>query len=55
MTILSHNEIELLEASIKGNTTAFDSIVKKYQSFVCAITYSAVADVEKSEDMAQDN
>jgi RNA polymerase sigma factor (sigma-70 family) len=54
MTILSHNEIELLEASINGNAAAFESIVKKYQSFVCAITYSAVADVEKSEDMAQE-
>ncbi|MBN1973062.1 MAG: sigma-70 family RNA polymerase sigma factor [Sedimentisphaerales bacterium] len=54
MTILSHNEIELLEASIKGNTAAFESVVKKYQSFVCAITYSAIADVEKSEDMAQE-
>jgi RNA polymerase sigma factor (sigma-70 family) len=54
MTILLHNEIELLEASIKGNAAAFESIVKKYQSFVCAITYSAIADVGKSEDMAQE-
>ncbi len=54
MASLSHNEIKLLEASIQGNTAAFESIVKKYQSFVCAITYSAIPDVEKSEDMAQE-
>ena len=48
------SEIELLKASIQGNTTAFESIVKKYQSLVCAITFSAIPDVEKSEDMAQD-
>ena len=54
MANLSHNEIELLKASIQGNTVAFESIVKKYQSYVCAITYSAIPDVEKSEDMAQE-
>ena len=50
----SQNEIELLEASIRGSTAAFESIVKKYQSFVCAITFSAIPDVEKSEDLAQE-
>lgn len=54
MANLSYNEIELLKASIQGNTAAFESIVKKYQSYVCAITYSAIPDVEKSEDMAQE-
>ncbi|MEJ2647338.1 MAG: sigma-70 family RNA polymerase sigma factor [Sedimentisphaerales bacterium] len=50
----SQNEIELLEASIRGSTAAFESIVRKYQSFVCAITFSAIPDVEKSEDLAQE-
>ncbi len=54
MANLSNNEIELLKASIQGNTAAFESIVKKYQSYVCAITYSAIPDMEKSEDMAQE-
>ena len=49
-----YNEIELLKASIKGNTSAFETIVKKYQSLVCAITFSAIPDVEKSEDLAQE-
>jgi len=48
------NEIELLKASAKGDTAAFETIVRKYQSFVCAITYSATGDVEKSEELAQE-
>lgn len=48
------NEIELLKASAEGDAAAFEAIVKKYQSFICAITYSATGDVEKSEELAQE-
>jgi len=48
------NEVALLQASAEGDAVAFETIVKKYQSFVCAITYSATGDVEKSEDLAQE-
>jgi len=48
------NEIEFLKASAKGDTVAFETIVKKYQSFICAITFSATGDVEKSEELAQE-
>jgi len=48
------NEIELLKASAKGDAAAFEAIVRKYQSFICAITYSATGDVEKSEELAQE-
>ena len=48
----SQNEIELLEASIRGDTNAFESIVRKYQSLVCAITFSAIPDVEKTKTWA---
>jgi len=48
------NEIEFLKASVKGDTVAFETIVKKYQSFICAITFSATGDVEKSEELAQE-
>jgi RNA polymerase sigma factor (sigma-70 family) len=54
MSNSSQNEIELLEASIQGSADAFEAIVKKYQSFVCAITFSATADIGKSEDIAQE-
>ena len=49
-----HNEIELLKASMQGDTVAFETIVKVYQSIICAITYSATGDVGKSEELAQE-
>ena len=48
------NEIELLRASVKGDATAFETIIKKYQSLVCAITFSATGNVETSEELAQE-
>ncbi len=54
MAKLPYHEIELIKASIKGDTTSFGAIVEKYQSFVCAITYSATGDVGKSEELAQE-
>ncbi len=48
------DEIEFLKASAKGDAIAFETIVKKYQSFICAITFSATGDVEKSEELAQE-
>jgi RNA polymerase sigma factor (sigma-70 family) len=47
-------EIRLLQASIKGSSEAFEGLVRKYQSLVCAITYSATGDIEKSEELAQE-
>jgi len=47
------NEVELLQACVQGDTAAFEAIVTKYQSLICAITFSATADVEASEDLAQ--
>lgn len=48
------NEIDLLKASVRGDAAAFEAIVKEYQSFICAITFSATGDVEKSEELAQE-
>ena len=48
------NEAGLLQASIDGNSAAFESIVRKYQSLVCAITYSGTSNIEKSEELAQE-
>jgi len=47
-------EIRLLQASIKGSSDDFERLVTKYQSLVCAITYSATGDIEKSEELAQE-
>ncbi|MBE0537841.1 MAG: sigma-70 family RNA polymerase sigma factor [Phycisphaerae bacterium] len=53
MTRETHEEIRLLEASLRGDTTAFETIVRAYQSLVCGITFSALGDVAESEDLAQ--
>ena len=54
MSTEMYNETELLKASMQGDTVAFEVIVKKYQSFICAITFSATADFGKSEELAQE-
>ncbi|HUT30916.1 MAG TPA: sigma-70 family RNA polymerase sigma factor [Sedimentisphaerales bacterium] len=48
------SEVELLRASVKGSATAFEAIVKKYQSLACAITFSATEDLEQSEELAHE-
>ncbi len=48
------NETDLLKASMGGNSAAFESIVRKYQALICAITYSATRNVEKSEELAHE-
>jgi RNA polymerase sigma factor (sigma-70 family) len=48
------SEAELLRACIKGDTTAFAAIVEEYQHLVCAITYSATTDMERSEELAHE-
>lgn len=54
MPEISPNEIELLTSSRNGDTAAFEAIVKKYQAYICAITFSATGDVGKSEVLAQE-
>ena len=47
-------EIRLLKAAMDGNAAAFEQIVKKYQSLVCAITFSGTGRVHISEELAQE-
>ena len=54
MPEISPNEIELLTSSRNGDTTAFEAVVNKYQSYICAITFSATGDLGKSEVLAQE-
>jgi hypothetical protein len=48
-----YDEIQVLRSCAGGDSAAFEAIVSKYQSLVCAITYSAVGQVDKSEELAQ--
>ncbi|MCX5643287.1 MAG: sigma-70 family RNA polymerase sigma factor [Phycisphaerae bacterium] len=50
----SKNDIELLRASLNGSPKAFGVLVDRYQSLICAITYSATGSVERSEELAQE-
>ncbi|MHC4116349.1 MAG: sigma-70 family RNA polymerase sigma factor [Planctomycetota bacterium] len=47
-------ESELLRASMRGNTSAFEVIVGRYQSLVCAITFSATGNLDRSEELAHE-
>ena len=48
------NESELLQASLGGSTEAFGTIIERYQSLICGITYSATGNLSKSEELAQE-
>jgi len=47
-------ETALLEASQAGSKDAFGAIIERYQSLICAITYSATGDFGKSRELAQE-
>lgn len=48
------NEIDLINASIKGDKDSFGQIVRTYQSLICSITYNSIGDLHTSEDLAQE-
>lgn len=50
----SKSDIEAIQACIQGNHQAFERLVNKYQSLVCAITYSGTGSVDRSEELAQE-
>jgi len=45
---------QLVEQSIGGNKEAFGVLVDRYQSLICAVTYSATGSIERSEELAQE-
>jgi len=49
-----NNDAELVECTLAGDRAAFTTIVKRYQSLVCSITYNATGSLSLSEDLAQD-
>ncbi len=48
------SETDLLQASLAGSKEAFGTIVGRYQSLICGITYSTTGDFSKSEELAQE-
>ena len=53
MTNISFDERKILRACLEGDTSSFEMLVEKYQSLVCAITYSAAGRIDESEELAQ--
>jgi len=47
-------ETKLLRAGLLGNKEAFATIVERYQSLICAITYSATGDLVESRRLAKE-
>lgn len=53
MKPLPISDDQLVEQARGGDRDAFSLIVKKYQSLICALTYSTCGDLHASEDLAQ--
>jgi len=47
-------ETKLLRAGLLGNKEAFATIVERYQSLICAITYSTTGDLAESRRLAKE-
>lgn len=54
MTTLMHDDAELVRTSLGGDREAFGAIVSRYQSLICAVTYSGTGSLAASEDVAQE-
>ena len=48
------DDARLVELGRTGNREAFGCLVKRHQSAVCALAYSACGDLARSEDLAQE-
>ena len=48
------SDSELWQLVRQGSAPAFESVVKRHQSLVCAVAYSACGDLALSEDVAQE-
>ncbi len=49
-----NSDAQLVEWTLAGDRAAFATIIKRYQSLVCSITYSATGSLSLSEDLAQE-
>jgi RNA polymerase sigma factor (sigma-70 family) len=51
---MGRSDVELVEASRRGERDAFGTLIERYQELVCAVSYSRTGDRALSEDVAQD-
>lgn len=50
----SIGDAELVSLSLRGDREAFGAIIARYQSLICALTFSSCGDRGRSEDLAQE-
>ena len=54
MSLTVPSDAELVGQSLTGSKAAFGQIVARYQSLICAVTYSATGSLSQSEDLSQE-
>jgi len=54
MGAIARSDVELVEASRRGEHEAFGHLVARYQDVVCAVSYSSTGDPVLGDDVAQD-
>ena len=54
MGTIAKTDVELVEATRRGEIEAFGHLVERYQHLVCAVSYSSTGDRVLSEDVAQE-
>src|SRR5580704_15412991 len=54
MGTIEKTDVELVEASRRGELEAFGHLVARYQDLVCAVSFSSTGDPVLSEDVAQE-
>jgi RNA polymerase sigma-70 factor (ECF subfamily) len=51
---LLDNEPDLIASAQKGNTEAFEALVREYQQFAYSLAYRVVGNEQEAEDLAQE-
>ena len=54
ISMVVHDDAELVAESRTGNRAAFGQVVARYQSLLCALAYNATGSLTQSEDLAQE-
>jgi len=54
MSAVEKTDAELVSRSVAGNRDAFGQIVKRYQTLICSLAYSATGSLPQSEDLSQE-
>src|SRR5437868_4804121 len=52
--LASDDDDELVGLSLQGDRAAFGALVRRHQSLICSLAYSATGDLGESEDLAQE-